>query len=207
MNKFMLGKKAGMTQIFDAEGIAIPVTVIDCGPLFVLQNKTEETDGYQATKVAYEAYKKGNKPDQGQYKKLDLEPMHYMREFRDTDAFEVGQKLTVADMFAEGDRVDVVGTSKGKGYQGAIRRHGQSRGPMSHGSKYHRHAGSNGSSATPSKVKKGKKLPGQLGNVRVTVQNLDVVRVDAERNLLVLKGAIPGPNGGLVEIQTSTKKR
>lgn len=205
MNKFMLGRKAGMTQIFDENGMAIPVTVIDCGPLTVVQNKSEENDGYQAVKVGFENHKKGNKPHNGQFAKAGVEPMRVLREFRDTDSFEIGQVIKVSDMFENGSFVDIVGTSKGKGYQGAIRRHGFARGPMTHGSKYHRHAGSNGTSATPSKVKKGNKLPGQLGNERVTVQNLKVVLVDGERNILVVKGAVPGARGGLLEITTSVK--
>lgn len=207
MNKFMLGRKAGMTQIFDDNGMAIPVTVIDCGPVTVLQNKTVDVDGYAAVKVAYEDYKKGNRPQQGQYKKLDIKPMRIMREFQGAEGFELGQKINVAEMFSVGDSVDIVGCSKGKGFQGAIRRHGYSRGPMTHGSKYHRHAGSLGPSATPGRVRKGKKLPGQLGNKRVTVVNLDVVMVDGERNILAVKGAVPGGRGGLVEIQTSIKAR
>ena len=205
MNKFMLGRKAGMTQIFDENAETIPVTVIDCGPLTVVQNKSQETDGYQAVKVGYEAFKKGNKPEKGQFAKAGVEPMRFLREFRDTDHFEIGQSINVADMFEVGNTVDVVGISKGKGYQGAVRRFGTARGPMAHGSKYHRHAGSNGTSATPSRVRKGNKLPGHLGQDRVTVQNLRIVKVDGERNILVVKGAVPGARGGLLEITTSVK--
>lgn len=200
MQKFMLGRKAGMTQIYDEEGVAIPVSVIDCGPLTVLQNKTVEKDGYQALQVAYEPYSKGNKPHKGQFKKLGLEEKRFIREFRDTEEKEAGSEIKLEEMLSEGDLVAVSGISKGKGYQGAIRRHGQSRGPMMHGSKYHRHAGSMGPSATPSRVMKGKKMPGQLGNERVTVRNLKVVKVDAERHLLLVHGAVPGARGSLLEI-------
>lgn len=205
MTKFMLGRKAGMTQIFDDEGVAIPVTVIDCGPLTVVQNKNEENDGYKAVKVGYEDYKKGNKPSQGQFKKIDVEPKRVLREFKTEDEYELGQFLTVDQMFEVGQMVDVAGISKGKGFQGSIRRFGYSRGPMAHGSKYHRHAGSNGPSATPGKVRKGKGLPGHLGHKRVTVQNLKVVLVDGERNILAVKGAVPGSRGNLLEIKTSVK--
>lgn len=204
--KFMLGRKAGMTQLFDEEGVSIPVTVIDCGPVTVIQNKNDEVDGYKAVKVGYEEYKKGNKPHKGQFKKVDVDEKRVLREFVTDDEYEVGQVLNVGDMFAADDYVDIVGISKGKGYAGAIKRHGFSRGPVTHGSKYHRAAGSMGSSATPAKVLKGKKLPGQMGNERVTVQNLRVVQVDGERNILVVKGAVPGPRGGLLEIKTTVKK-
>lgn len=207
MNRFMLGRKAGMTQLFDEHGLMIPVTVIDCGPLTVVQNKTDEIDGYQAIKVGYSQYKKNNKPAAGQFAKINVEPMRILREFRGTEEHETGSTIKVDDMFSAGDKVDVSGTSKGKGFQGSIRRHGFKRGPMSHGSKYHRGSGSMGSSATPAKVKKGKKLPGQMGNKRTTVQNLEVVQVDGERNILVVKGAVPGPKGGLLEIKTSVKIR
>ncbi len=205
--KFMLGRKAGMTQLFDESGICTPVTVIDCGPVTVIQNKTEENDGYKAVKVGYEDYKKGNKPHKGQFEKVEVEPKRILREFKTDDAYEVGQVVKVDEMFKEDDIVDVIGTSKGKGYAGAIKRHNFSRGPVSHGSKYHRAAGSMGSSATPSRVIKGKKMPGHMGNERVTVQNLRVVKVDGERNILAVKGAIPGPKGGLVEIRTAAKSR
>ncbi|MDO5733875.1 MAG: 50S ribosomal protein L3 [Eubacteriales bacterium] len=207
MNKFMLGRKAGMTQVFDEEGLVIPVTVIDCGPVVVIQNKTVEKEGYQATRVAYEPYKKHNKPARGEYEKLNLTPMRVSREFRDTADYELGQEIKVSEMFDSGDRIDVVGISKGKGFSGPMRRHGFSRGRETHGSKYHRKAGSLGSSATPAKVRKGKKLAGQLGNVQVTVQNLTVVEVDGERNLLLVKGAVPGPRGGLLEICSTVKGR
>lgn len=207
MAKFMLGRKAGMTQFFDEEGTSIPVTVIACGPLKVLQNKTEEKDGYVATRVAYEDYKKATRPHSGQFTKVEIAPMRYIREFRaDADVqLEAGQEVNVADMFNEGDFVDISGISKGKGFQGSIKRHGLSRGPMSHGSRHHRGPGSMGSSATPGKVFKGKKLPGQMGNKRVTMQNLKVVQVDGERHILVVRGSVPGPKRGLLEIKTSVK--
>jgi len=209
MEKFMVGKKAGMTQIFDATGAAIPVTVIDCGPLVVVQKKTKPTDGYNAVKVGYAEIvaRKINRPDAGQFKKLGTEPRKYLREFctDDMTAFELGQEIRVSDMFAAGDQVDVRGVSKGKGFAGAIKRHNQKIGPKSHGSKYHRGVGSMGPNTYPGRVFKGKKMPGHMGAVQVTVQNLGVVMADGERNILVIKGAIPGPKGGIVEITTSVK--
>lgn len=206
MGKFMLGRKAGMTQIFDDVGNAIPVTVIACGPVTVLHTKTKEIDGYQAVCVAFEEKKKVNKPHKGQFDKIGVRPMRVIREFKTDETYEDGQVIAVNEMFKLGDAVDISGTSKGKGYQGAIRRHGMRRGPRTHGSKYHRKAGPMGSSATPGEVRKGKKLPGQLGNERVTVQNLRVVQVDGERHFLVVKGAVPGANGGLLEIRSTVKK-
>ncbi|NLJ94855.1 MAG: 50S ribosomal protein L3 [Clostridiaceae bacterium] len=207
MNRFMLGKKAGMTQLFDEQGLSIPVTVIDCGPITVVQNKTKEIDGYQAVKVGYGENKKANKPATGEFSKIDIEPMRVLREFQTDEDYETGQVLKVDEMFESGDHVDVTGTSKGKGYQGVVRRHGFSIGRMSHGSKFHRTGGSIGSSATPGKIFKGKKMSGQMGNKRSTVQNLEVVQVDGERNILVVKGAVPGPKGGILEIKTSVKNR
>ncbi|HHX19951.1 MAG TPA: 50S ribosomal protein L3 [Clostridiaceae bacterium] len=207
MAKFMLGRKAGMTQVFDENGSVIPVTVIACGPVTVLQNKTVETDGYSAVRVGYEETKKGNRPHRGQFEKIGVKPMRVIREFRSDDDYEPGQVIPVDEMFEAGDAVDVSGTSKGKGYAGAIRRHGMARGPRTHGSKYHRKAGPMSSAATPAKVFKGNKLPGQLGYKRVTVQNLSVVQVDGERNFLVVKGAVPGPNGGLLEIRSTVKAK
>ncbi|MGI6157883.1 MAG: 50S ribosomal protein L3 [Saccharofermentanales bacterium] len=207
MAKFMLGRKAGMTQIFDDEGHVIPVTVIACGPLTVIQNKTEEREGYSAVRVGYEETKKGNRPHNGQFEKVGVRPMRVIREFKADEAYEPGDVIKVDDMFQPGDAVDVSGTSKGKGYQGGIRRHGMRRGPSSHGSKYHRKAGPMSSAATPARVFKGNKLPGQLGYKRVTVQNLDVVEVDGERHFLVVKGAVPGPKGGLIEIRSSNKAK
>ncbi len=211
MKKFMLGKKAGMTQLFDETGAAIPVTVIDCGPITVLRKKTVETDDYEAVQVGYQEAKehKVNKPDMGQFKKAETKPFRKISEFRaeNSDEFEVGQEINVADMFAEGDSVDVQGVSKGKGFAGNVKRHNQAGGIEAHGSKYHRRVGSMGSSATPARVFKGKKLPGQLGNKVTTVQNLDVVLVDGERNILCVKGAVPGARGNVLTITDSVKVR
>ncbi|HOA55382.1 MAG: 50S ribosomal protein L3 [Acetivibrionales bacterium] len=209
MKKFILGKKVGMTQVFDENGIVIPVTVIQAGPCAVVQKKTVENDGYTAVRLGYEEVpeKRVNKPEKGLFTKVNVTPRRYLREFRtdDVDSFEVGQEINVADMFSSGDKIDVSGTSKGKGFQGVMRRFGSSRGPESHGSKYHRRVGSMGAGSSPGKVFKGKKLPGRMGRDRVTVQNLDVVRVDGERNLLLVKGAVPGPKGGLVIVREAVK--
>lgn len=211
MDKFMLGKKAGMTQIFDENGAAIPVTVIACGPVTVLQKKDQEHDGYAALKVGFEDKneRRVNRPDKGQFKAAACDPKRWIREFRmeSLDGYELGQTINVADMFAVGDRVDVVGTSKGKGFAGNVKRHGQKGGKEAHGSKYHRRVGSLGSSATPSRVMPGKKMPGHMGAERVTVQNLDVVLVDAERNILALRGAVPGAKGAFLEIKASVKRQ
>ncbi len=205
----MVGKKAGMTQLFDANGAAIPVTVIDCGPVVVVQKKSLATDGYNAVKVGYAevSERKLNKPDAGQFKKAGVAPHRKLKEFRTTGepAYELGQEIRVSDMFAVGDQVDVHGVSKGKGFAGAIKRHNYSIGPQSHGSKYHRGLGSMSSNTNPGRVFKGKGMPGHMGAERVTVQNLGVVMVDGERNILAVKGAIPGPRGGVVEITTSVK--
>ncbi|AGC69595.1 50S ribosomal protein L3 [Thermoclostridium stercorarium subsp. stercorarium DSM 8532] len=209
MKKCMLGKKIGMTQIFAEDGTLIPVTVIKAGPVTVIQKKTVETDGYNALKVGFEdvSEKKVNKPTKGQFDKAGVSPKKYLREFRieNVDNYEVGQEIKVQDMFSEGDRVDVTGISKGKGFQGTIKRFGASRGPMSHGSGYHRGVGSMGANTDPARVFKGKKMPGHMGNEKVTVQNLTVVRVDAERGLLLVKGAVPGVKGGLLMIKDSVK--
>ncbi len=209
MTKFMIGKKVGMTQLFDENGLAVPATVIDCGPLVVIQNKNVDTDGYTAVKVAYGSINpaKLTKPVRGQYEKAGAQPHRYMREFRTDETYELASEITVSEMFAAGDQVDVSGVSKGKGFAGVIKRHGMSRGPESHGSKFHRRQGSMGSTSDPGRVFKGKKLPGQMGNEKVTVQNLKVVMSDGERNILVVKGAVPGPRGGLVEITSSVKSR
>ena len=209
MTKFMLGTKTGMTQLFDENGTAIPVTVIDCGPVTVVQNKKEETDGYKAVKVGFGhvAPNRINRPDKGQFARAGVEPMKNLREFTADQDFELGQEISVAEMFQVGDAVDVSGTSKGKGFAGAIKRHGQKIGPKSHGSMYFRRVGSMGATTDPGRVFKGKKLPGHMGAVRVTVQNLDVIQVDGERNILVVKGAVPGPRGGLLEIRTSVKSK
>jgi len=209
MSKFMLGKKAGMTQLFDSNGIAIPATVIDCGPVVVIQNKKAETDGYKAVKVGYGdiAGRKVNKPNKGQYAKVGVEPKKVMCEFAADTDFELGQVIRVSDMFQIGDHVDISGVSKGKGFAGTIKRYNQKGGPGGHGSMYHRRVGSMGSNTTPARVLKGKRLPGHMGAVNVTVQNLDVVLVDGERNILVIRGAVPGPKGGVVEIRTSVKSK
>ena len=209
MAKFMLGRKAGMTQLFDENGLAIPATVIDCGPVVVVQSKNLETDGYQAVKVGYGAVraKKVTRPLKGQYDKAGIEPRKFMREFRTDETFEPGREITVSDMFQAGDQVDISGVSKGKGYAGTIKRYGQKGGPDSHGSMYHRRVGSMGPNTDPARVFKGKKLPGHMGSANVTVQNLKVVIADGERNILVVRGAVPGPKGGLVEISTSVKAR
>ncbi|NLH96388.1 MAG: 50S ribosomal protein L3 [Clostridiaceae bacterium] len=209
MSKFILGKKIGMTQVFDENGIVIPVTVIQAGPCAVVQKKTVENDGYTAIRLGFEDVpeKKLNKPELGLFKKINVTPKRYLREFRtdDVDKFEVGQQINVADMFASGDRIDVTGISKGKGFQGVMKRFGSSRGPESHGSKYHRRVGTMGAGTSPGRVFKGKKLPGHMGKDRVTVQNLDVVKVDGERNLMLVKGAVPGPRGGLVIVRETVK--
>ena len=198
-----------MTQLFDENGIAIPATVIDCGPVVVIQNKKPETDGYKAVKVGYGAVasRKVNRPDKGQFAKAGVEPLKVVREFLPDEDFELGQTITVSDMFQTGDRVDVSGVSKGKGYAGTTKRYGQKGGPGSHGSMYHRRVGSMGANTHPARVFKGKKLPGHMGAENVTVQNLDIVMVDGERNILVVRGAVPGPKGGVVEIRTSVKSR
>lgn len=209
MKKFILGKKVGMTQIFSEEGLSIPVTVLEAGPCTVLQKKDVENDGYCSLKIGFGDIeeKKLNKPDRGLFSKLKLSAKKYIREFKaeETDKYEVGQEIKVADMFQAGDKIDVSGISKGKGFQGVIKRYGQKVGAETHGSMYHRRVGSMGANTNPARVFKGKKLPGHMGVQRVTVQNLDIVRVDAERNLLLVKGAVPGPKGGLIIIKDSVK--
>lgn len=209
MNKFMLGKKAGMTQIFDEDGNAIPVSVIECGPIDVIQRKTDEIDKYNSVKVGFSDQKEHrvNKPDMGQYKKAEISPKRFVKEFRVDETCELksGDRLNVADCFEVGDRVDVSGVSKGKGFAGNVKRHNQKGGREAHGSKYHRRVGSLGSSATPGKVIKGTKLPGQMGNKNCTVQNLEVVLVDGERNILALKGAVPGSRGNYLTIARTVK--
>ena len=210
MKKAILATKIGMTQIFDETGVSIPVTVLQAGPCVVTQVKTEENDGYNAVQVGFSDIREKlvNKPKQGLFAKADVPFKRYLREFRFENApeFEVKQEIK-ADIFEVGDHVDVTAISKGKGYQGAIKRHNQSRGPMTHGSKYHRHAGSNGAASDPSKVFKGKKMPGQMGHVKVTVQNLEVIRVDAEKNLLLVKGSVPGPKKSLITIKETVKQK
>jgi large subunit ribosomal protein L3 len=209
MNKFIVGKKIGMTQVFNESGLALPVTVIQAGPCPVVQKKTIENDGYKSLKVGFQeiSEKKMNKPEKGLFAKIKMPSKKYLKEFRtdDIDKYEVGQEIKVSDMFQEGDRIDVSGISKGKGFQGTIKRYGQSGGPETHGSMYHRRVGSMGSNTSPARVFKGKRLPGHMGVDKVTVQNLDVVKVDAERNLLLVKGAVPGPKGGLLIIKGTVK--
>ena len=211
MEKFMLGRKAGMTQLFDENGVAVPVTVIECGPVQVVQKKTVEVDGYSAVKVGFADKKETavNKPDLGQFKKAGISPKRFLKEFvvAENNEFAAGQELKVSDFFAVGDRVDVSGVSKGKGYQGNVKRHRQKGGLQAHGSKYHRRVGSMGPNTWPGRVFKGKKMPGQMGNVNVTVQNLDVVLVDGERNIIALKGAVPGPRGGYLSIKETVKAK
>lgn len=208
MKKAILATKVGMTQIFDENGILTPVTVLQAGPCVVTQVKTEENDGYSAVQVGYmdKREKLVNKPMKGQFDKAGVSYKRFLREFKFENAseYEVGQEIK-ADIFQAGDHIDATAISKGKGFQGAIKRHGQSRGPMSHGSKYHRHAGSNGAASDPSKVFKGKKMPGQMGNKKVTIQNLEIVQVDAENNLLLVKGAVPGPRKSMVTIKETVK--
>ena len=208
MKKAIIAKKVGMTQIFAENGTLVPVTVLEAGPCVVVQKKTVENDGYSAIQVGFGAIKPKhvNKPSKGHFDKAKLEPKKLLKEFRleDAESYELGQEIK-ADVFAAGEKVDVSGVSKGKGYQGAIKRHGQSRGPMSHGSKYHRALGSLSSGTTPGRVKKGKKMPGHMGAVKVTVQNLEVVRADADKNLILIKGAVPGPRGTVLTIKDSVK--
>ena len=208
MKKAILATKVGMTQIFNEDGVLIPVTVLQAGPCVVTQVKTEENDGYSAVQVGYADKRENlvNKPMKGHFEKAGVSCKRFVQEFKLDNAaeYELGQEIKV-DVFEAGDHIDATAISKGKGYQGAIKRHGQSRGPMAHGSKYHRHAGSNGAASDPSKVFKGKKMPGQMGNKQITIQNLEVVRVDAENNLLLVKGAVPGPKKSLVTIKETVK--
>ena len=209
MTKGILGRKIGMTQVFAENGDLIPVTVIEATPNVVLQKKTVETDGYEAIQVGFEdkRIKLSNKPEQGHVAKANTAPKRFIREFRnlDTTAYEVGQEVNV-EIFAEGDVIDVTGVTKGKGFQGVIKRHGQSRGPMSHGSRYHRRPGSMGPVA-PNRVFKQKKLPGQMGAVVKTIQNLEIVKVDVERNLLLVKGNVPGSKKALVTVKSAIKSK
>ena len=205
--KGILGKKLGMTQIFTEEGIVVPVTVVEAGPNVVTQVKTFEKDGYNAIQVGFEDAKEKslNKPQKGHLAAANVLKKH-LKEFRvdAVEEFTVGQEIK-ADLFAAGEKIDVTGTSKGKGFQGPIKRHGQSRGPESHGSRYHRRPGSMGACSFPGRVFKNKKLAGHMGSVKVTVQNLEVVRVDADKNLILVKGAIPGPKGSMVTIKEAVK--
>ena len=205
--KGILGKKIGMTQIFTEEGIVVPVTVVEAGPNVVTQVKTVEKDGYNAIQVGFEDAKEKslNKPQKGHLAAANTLKKH-LKEFRvdSVEEYTVGQEIK-ADLFAAGEKIDVTGTSKGKGFQGPIKRHGQSRGPESHGSRYHRRPGSMGACSFPGRVFKNKKLAGHMGSVKVTVQNLEVVRVDADKNLILVKGAIPGPKGSMVTIKEAVK--
>ena len=208
MNKALIGKKVGMTQIFDNEGKVIPVTVIEVGPCTVTQIKTVEQDGYTAVQLGFGDVKerKLTKPELGKFTKAKLTPKKYLREFRldSVEGINVGDELK-ADVFQAGDKVDIQGTSKGKGFQGVIKRHGQSRGPMGHGSMYHRRPGSMGPTSTPGRVFPGKKLPGHMGDVTVTIQNLEVIKVDLDKNAILVKGSVPGAKGAILKIKSSVK--
>ncbi|NDL68112.1 50S ribosomal protein L3 [Anaerotalea alkaliphila] len=208
MKKAIIAKKIGMTQIFMEDGTLVPVTVLEAGPCSVVQVKTQANDGYSAIQIGFVDGKEKHvgKPLQGHFAKAGVPLKRILKEFRldNAEEFLVGQEIK-ADVFVSGDLIDVSGVSKGKGYQGAIKRHGQSRGPMGHGSKSHRIAGSMGSSAYPAKVFKGKKLAGHMGAEAVTVQNLEVVRVDAEKNLILVKGAVPGPKKSIVVVRDAVK--
>ena len=206
MKKAIMAKKVGMTQIFTEKGTLIPVTVLEAGPCVVIQKKTIENDGYEAIQVGFTDAKEKHvsKPIKGHFDKAGVTAKKYLKEFRleDTSAYEVGAELK-ADVFAAGDKVDVSGVSKGKGFQGTIKRYNAQRGPMGHGSKSHRVVGSMSSGTTPGRVKKNKKMPGHMGHVNVTIQNIEVVRADAEKNLLLVKGAVPGPKGEVLVIKDS----
>lgn len=208
MTTGLIGKKLGMTRLFTEDGRWIDVTVLEAGPCTVVQRKTKETDGYDAVQLGYDDIneKRCNKPLRGHYKKAGIAPKRTLRELRVGENSELGQGDEVkADIFAMGDRVDVSGKSKGKGFAGVIKRHGFSGGPGGHGSHLHRAPGSIGQSADPSKVYKGKKMPGRMGNHRVTVRNLEVVTVDSERNLLMVRGCVPGANGGVIVVKKTSK--
>ena len=208
MKKAILATKVGMTQIFNEDGALVPVTVLQAGPCVVTQVKTEENDGYKAVQVGFvdKREKLVNKPAKGHFEKAGVSYKRYVREFRFENSEEYNVKDEIkADIFAAGDKVDATAISKGKGFQGAIKRLGQHRGPMTHGSKFHRHQGSNGSATTPGRVFKGKGMPGQMGNKRISTQNLEIVRVDAENNLILVKGAVPGPKKSLVTLKETVK--
>ena len=203
MKKAIMAKKIGMTQVFAENGVLIPVTVLEAGPCVVIQKKTVENDGYAAIQIGFTDAKpkQMTKPEKGHFDKAGVAPKKYLREFKleDVSAFEVGAEIK-ADLFAAGEKVDASGISKGKGFQSTIKRYNAHRGPMGHGSKSHRVVGSMGSGTTPGRVKKGKRMPGHMGSVKVTIQNLEIVRADAEKNLLLVKGAVPGPKGAVLEI-------
>lgn len=224
MKKAILATKVGMTQIFNEDGVLVPVTVLQAGPCVVTQVKTVDNDGYSAVQVGFvdkkekavQVDKNGkkeirnrhgvNKAEKGHFEKAGVTGKRYVREFRLENAEEYKLADAIkADVFEAGDKIDATAISKGKGFQGAIKRHGQSRGPMAHGSKFHRHAGSNGACSNPSKVFKGKKMPGHMGSVKITIQNLEVVRVDVDNNLLLIKGSVPGPKKSLVTIKETVK--
>jgi large subunit ribosomal protein L3 len=224
MKKAILATKVGMTQIFDEHGVVTPVTVLQAGPCVVTQIKTVENDGYSAVQVGFVDKKEKvvskdatgkkeirnrhgvNKPEKGHFDKAGVSGKRFVREFKFENAADYNLADEIkADIFEAGDKIDATAISKGKGFQGAIKRHGQSRGPMAHGSKFHRHAGSNGACSSPSKVFKGKKMPGHMGSRKITIQNLEIVRVDAENNLLLIKGSVPGPKKSLVTIKESVK--
>ena len=224
MKKAILATKVGMTQIFNADGVLTPVTVLQAGPCVVTQIKTVENDGYEAVQVGFVDKKEKvvnkdangkkeirnrhgvNKPEKGHFDKAGVSGKRFVREFKFENCADYNLADEIkADIFEEGDKIDATAISKGKGFQGAIKRFGQHRGPMAHGSKFHRHQGSNGACSSPSKVFKGKGMPGHMGSVKVTIQNLEVVRVDAENNLLLVKGAVPGPKKSLVTIKESVK--
>lgn len=224
MKKAILATKLGMTQLFNEDGVLVPVTVLQAGPCYVTQLKTVENDGYSAVQVGFCDQKAKvitrdaagdkeirnrhgvNKPQQGHFAKAGVTPKRYVREFKFENSadYKLADTIT-ADIFAVGDKIDATAISKGKGYQGAIKRFGQHRGPMAHGSKFHRHQGSNGACSSPSRVFKGKGMPGHMGCVQVTIQNLEVVRVDAANNLLIIKGSVPGPKKSLVTIRETVK--
>ena len=208
MKKGIIGKKIGMTQIFDEKGNVVPVTVIEATPNVVAQVKTVETDGYNSIQLGYGEVKDKhiNKPEKVHFTKAGLAAKKHLREFRveDVENYKVGDEVK-ADIFEAGEKIDVQGTTKGKGFQGVIKRHGQHRGPMGHGSMYHRRPGSMGSTSTPGRVFKGKKLPGHMGRVTVTIQNLDVVRVDMDKNVILVKGSVPGAKGAILKIKSAVK--
>ena len=207
MKKALLGKKVGMTQIFDENGKVIPVTVIEAGPCTVVQVKTKDADGYEAVQLGFGEVKakKVTKPAAGHFKKANVEPKKHLREFRlEEISYNVGDELK-ADVFTAGESVDITGTTKGKGFQGVIKRHGQSRGPMGHGSMYHRRPGSMGPTSTPGRVFKGKKLPGHMGMQQVTIQNLEIVSVDLDKNVILVKCSVPGAKGSILKIKSAIK--
>ncbi len=208
MKKGIIGKKIGMTQIFDEKANVIPVTVIEAGPCTVTQVKTVDSDGYSSVQLGFGEVKerKINKPKKGHFAKANLTPKKHLREFRleTVENVKVGDELK-ADVFTVGEKVDIQGITKGKGFQGVIKRHGQSRGPMGHGSMYHRRPGSMGATSTPGRVFKGKKLPGHMGCTTVTIQNLEIVAVDLDKNVILVKGSVPGPKGAILKIKDAVK--